>query len=99
MPQWVTVTTLAFRQGIFGEFFMGYFFNFEARINWASYWEKSAMFALSAGAGFLLFKYALCRPTGLAVQKSIRDIDMGFRGMCVALGIFFAITLASIGFF
>jgi multicomponent Na+:H+ antiporter subunit D len=81
--------------GIFGESIILYLLNADVRINMGGYIEKSVIFALSFGTGFLIYKYGIKdRP----ILEHIATIDLGFRGMCAALGVFFATILIVVRF-
>ena len=81
--------------GIFGESIILYLLNVDVRINMGGYIEKSVIFGLSLGAGFIICKYGIKdRP----MLKHVAAIDLGFRGMCAALGVFFAAILITVRF-
>ena len=76
--------------GILGEQFIYFLFNIDVDIDTIGYLEKIVFFVLSAGAGFLIYKYFV---SANAFFKRIREIELGFRGSCVSMGIFFAVIL------
>ena len=82
--------------GIFGEHLITFLFGWEARISLAGYLEKAAIFAASVAVGMLALKYGLKDRAFLA---RLREVDLGFREMCAAIGMFFAVFLVAVGFF
>ena len=78
--------------GVFGQQFITFLFGWDANINLAGYLQKSVIFAASVAAGSLIVKYII-NGSGRAVLARIRRIDLGFRGMCAAIGMFFAMFL------
>ena len=81
---------LCFAGGIFGAQFVSFFFGIPVNIDFLGYIEKVVIFALSVGIGYLIFKrFVMTSP----ILERVKKIDIGFRGICVCLGIFFAITL------
>ena len=76
--------------GIFGEQFIEFLFNISVSVDAAGYLQKVALFAISVTAGILIFKYYVKTSTLL---KRIRELELGFRGICVCLGAFFAVLL------
>ena len=81
--------------GIFGGNLIEFLFGWEAQIDPAGYLEKSIVFAVSSVAGYFIFNYWLRYKPMLA---RIAEIDLGFRGMCAAMGVFVAALLLVIGF-
>ena len=82
--------------GVFGEYFMAYLFSWDVSISQDSYLEKSVIFAGSVIAGGLIYKYLL---NGRRLLVRISEVDLGFREMCAAMGLFFAILLVAVGMF
>jgi formate hydrogenlyase subunit 3/multisubunit Na+/H+ antiporter MnhD subunit len=80
--------------GIFGVQAIQFLFGWNVRVDLAGYLEKSLIFATSAAAGYLILKYVI---KGQPVLARIRDVDLGFRGMCAAIGVFFAVVLVVSG--
>jgi len=81
--------------GIFGEQFVKFLFNIEVSVDSAGYLQKSAYFVASVIAGYFIFKYYVLKSKLL---KHIYEIDLGFRGICISIGGFFAITLITVRF-
>jgi len=76
--------------GVFGEQAIKFLFGVDASIDAAGYAVKTGLFALSAAAGYLIYKHFVKR-SKLFVK--LRETDMGFRWICVSIGGFFALTL------
>ena len=85
---------MCFMLGVFGPYFISYLFGWAARVDFAGYLEKSAIFVASTVAGFFILKYAI---KGQAASTRIREFDLGFRGMCAAMGVFFGLVLVVAG--
>ncbi|MCL1988891.1 MAG: proton-conducting membrane transporter [Firmicutes bacterium] len=81
--------------GIFGNSIMSTLFNMETQINFMGYLEKSIIFAVSLTLGYFIYNKLL---KGRAILNKISEIDLGFRGMCAALGVFFIVFLVATGF-
>ena len=81
--------------GIFGQNFVLLLYGWYGSITFAGYIEKSAIFVVSLFIGFVLVKYCV---NDRVVFKRIGEIDFSFRGMCAAMGVFFALVLITIGF-
>jgi len=82
--------------GAFGEYFMALLFNWEVYVSFTGYLEKTGIFALSAVAGALIYRYVI-KDRPMLVR--IREMDLGFRGMVAAMGVFFAMVLIAAGVF
>ena len=80
--------------GILGEQFILFLFNLNISVDRLGYLQKSIFFGLSVIAGFLIFKYFI---SVSPFFKKIREIELGFRGICVSIGVFFAVTLIVTG--
>jgi len=76
--------------GVLGELSVRFLFNVDARVDPAGYLEKTAIFLLCGLAGYAIHKYCIHKS---AFLKRIRSIDLGFRWICAAIGLFFAATL------
>ena len=87
---------MCFIAGILGEEFINLLFNVRLSVDPAGFLEKAALFGGSLIAGFLLFKYYVPKSVLL---KCINTIDLGFRGICVCIGVFFALLLTALRFF
>ena len=86
---------LCFLGGIFGQEVIGFLFDTTASINPIGYLEKVLIFAASLVTGLLIYKYYIKTSRFLAFVKTI---DLGFREMCIAIGVFFAAILVFSGF-
>jgi multicomponent Na+:H+ antiporter subunit D len=76
--------------GILGEQFISFLFNIDVNVDTIGYLQKVGLYLLSAGAGILIYKYFV---SVSPFFKRIREIELGFRGACVSMGIFFAAVL------
>ena len=76
--------------GIFGEQAIKFLFNINVKVDAAGYLQKNVLFFISAAAGYLIFRFYVKKSKLL---KRIRAIDLGFRGICVCIGIFFALIM------
>ena len=86
----LTLGTLCLVGGIFGEQFIRFLFDISVRVDAAGYLEKSLFFAGSFVAGFLIFIFYIKKSKLLA---KIREIEMGFREVCILMGVFFAVMI------
>jgi len=80
--------------GLVGEPVIGFLFQMSVSINLADYIEKIIIFVTSLGVGSLIF--GLFIKNGDALLAKIRRMDLGFRGMCVSIGVFFAMVLIAV---
>ncbi|MCL1936463.1 MAG: proton-conducting membrane transporter [Defluviitaleaceae bacterium] len=87
--------SLCFLGGVFGQQFILFMFNTELSVNPAGYLEKIIIFFISLVVGILIYKYYIKKSKLL---KRVKQIDLGFRGICIAMGIFFGIMLIYVGF-
>jgi len=76
--------------GIFGEQSIKFLFNASVKIDAAGYLQKAVIFFISAAVGYLIFKFYIKKSKLL---KRIRAIDLGFRGICICIGLFFALIM------
>jgi len=76
--------------GIFGRQFIEFLFNVSVNVEAAGYLEKVIIFAVSAGIGYLIYRYYVINSK---LFKKIRSLEMGFRTICVSIGLFFAVIL------
>jgi len=86
---------LCFTGGIFGAQAISLLFGFNVILDTRGYIEKSIIFLASLVAGFLIFKYFV---QNNALLDKVKEIDMGFRGMCLSMGLFLAVILVTVGF-
>ena len=87
---------LCFITGIFGEEFIQLLFNLTVSVDTADFLQKAGLFAGSLVCGFLIFKYYV--PKSKFIGK-IGNIDPGFRGICISIGLFFALILITSSYF
>ena len=85
---------LCFITGIFGVQSIEFLFDIVVKVDILGYLEKVGIFFISLAAGILIFKYYVSKSTLL---KKIKGFDMGFRGMVLAIGIFFTTILVVVG--
>ena len=76
--------------GIFGEQFIKFLFNISVSVDAAGYFQKIVLFIVCVIAGYLIYKYYI---KNSSLFKRIRGIELGFRGICISIGIFFALIL------
>lgn len=76
--------------GVFGRQFIYFLFNTVAMIDTSGYIEKAAIFAGSLVAGYFIFKYCVKNNTTL---EKVGKLQLGFRGACASMGMFFAVVL------
>ena len=81
--------------GIFGEQLIYFLFNVPVNTDAAGSLEKIVTYLLSWAVGFLLFKYYV-RESRLLQRLS--GADLGFRGICASMGVFFAVVLLVVNF-
>jgi len=86
--------TLCFVGGIMGERIINIVFGTSVRIDGFGYLEKAGIFFASLVVGYLIFKFYV---TKSSLLKKIRQIDLGFREICIAIGVFFASILIFAG--
>lgn len=84
---------LALAGGIFGEWSVSFLFNVEVYISPWGYLEKVGIFAASCFFAFFLYKDLFKRSHLL---KRLEGFELGFRGACASIGIFFGIILLSL---
>ncbi|MCL2016675.1 MAG: proton-conducting membrane transporter [Defluviitaleaceae bacterium] len=82
--------------GIFGVWSMNFLFDTQLALSFGSYLEKTIIFFVSVALAVLLCKY---RAKMLVQLEYIRNLDLNFRGMCVSVGLFFAVMLLFVGIF
>jgi len=84
---------MCFAGGLFGEQFIHFLFDVSVSVDAASYGEKTLLFAVSLVAGLLLYRYGVKNRRLHRLQTYLREIEIGFKGTCVMMGAFFAVTL------
>ena len=85
-----------FAGGIFGEEFIKFLFDVNVGVDAAGYLQKTFLFAGSVIAGFLIFKFYVKKSKLLARAKGF---EIGFKGICILMGVFFAVILLAGGMF
>ena len=81
---------MCFVFGIVGQPLITLLFHTEARVDGMGYMEKSSIFFASLVVGFLIYKYIV---KDNPVLKRVKQVDLGFREICIAIGMFFAAIL------
>ncbi|MCL1989147.1 MAG: proton-conducting membrane transporter [Firmicutes bacterium] len=81
--------------GIFGVWIMNFLFDSQLSVSVGSYIEKTAIFAVSVILAVVLCKYRYRLTKQL---NYVQALDINFRGMCISIGLFFAIMLIFVGF-
>ncbi|MCL2704326.1 MAG: proton-conducting membrane transporter [Defluviitaleaceae bacterium] len=79
--------------GLWGEWFIALLFNNTVHVDRMGYLEKSIIFAVTVAAGYFIFKYFV---KGSPLFERIRKIDLSFKAICAAMGIFFITVLLSV---
>ncbi|MCL2827238.1 MAG: proton-conducting membrane transporter [Oscillospiraceae bacterium] len=85
---------LCFVTGIFGLQSIRFLFNATVYIDALGYLEKAGIFFASLIAGFFIFKYFVNTSDFL---KRLGRFELGFRSVCVCIGVFFAALLLTVG--
>jgi len=85
---------LCFVTGIFGLQSIRFLFGATVYIDVLGYLEKAGIFFVSLVAGFFIFKYFVNTNDLL---KRVGRYELGFRGVCVCIGVFFAALLLAVG--
>jgi hypothetical protein len=80
--------------GVFGEAFKNFAFNLEMHVDALSYLEKAGVFGASMVAAILITKFVL---RDGKILSRIRTINLGFIGMTVSVGVFFALLVVATG--
>ena len=86
---------LCFVGGIFGVWSIEFLFNYTVYVDLQGYIEKTVIFFISLGIGYLIYKYYVEKSEFL---KKVKEIDFCFRTMCLSIGIFMAVILITVGF-
>jgi len=90
----VILGVLCFAGGVLGTQFIGFLFGSSASVDLLGYLEKVLIFVISLVVGYLLYTRVI---KSSHILSRVREIDLSFRGICVALGLFFAVTLIVAG--
>ena len=88
--------SLCFLGGLFGQQAINFLFNTQVSIDSAGYLEKMGIFAASFGLGFLIYKFYVKKSKFLL---NLRQFELGFREINIALGTFFAALILIVGVF
>jgi len=81
--------------GIFGRQIIEYLFNVNVNVDAAGYLQKVIIFSVSVIIGYLIYAHYLIKS---ALFKQIRGIELGFRKICISIGLFFALMLIVVRF-
>jgi multicomponent Na+:H+ antiporter subunit D len=82
--------------GILGQPILNYLFNVSFVIDPAAYAQKAFIFSLSLATGVLLYRAVIQK---LDLSGLVRRLDVSFRGVCIAMGLFLFGLLAYLRFF
>ena len=85
---------LCFITGVFGVQSVQFLFNTPVSVDPLGYLEKAGFFFASAIIGFFIFKYYV---KNSKLLKRLGRFELGFRGACACVGIFFAALLFTVG--
>ena len=85
---------ICFWFGVFGGQAIWFLFNRQVGIGLMGYLEKSLVFCLSLGAGFLIYRYFLAKKDFL---PRLRGLELSFKAMILSIGVFFAVLLVYVG--
>lgn len=91
----VVLGSLCFLGGIFGSQFILFLFNVQLSVDPAGYLEKAGIFFVSLISGYLIFKYYVQHSK---LIKKLGRVELGFRGIMIAMGAFFGTMLIFVGF-
>ena len=80
--------------GIFGTQLIEFLFMHNVNIYLLGYFQKSIIFFVSFGIGFLINKYFVM---GNKRLKQIGAMNLSFKSICAAIGVFFAIIIVWVG--
>jgi len=81
--------------GILSEVIVRFMFNEDITIDLVGYLQKTGIFAVSLVAGFAALRYYV---KDSALLARIKTLEFGFRGMCAAIGVFFAAVVVYLRF-
>jgi multicomponent Na+:H+ antiporter subunit D len=81
---------LCFAGGIFGERLIQYMLNADLTVTAAGYLQKTAIYFVSLGAAVLIYRLYVRRSAFLGY---VRTLEIGFRGICILIGVTFALIL------
>jgi len=81
--------------GVLGTLLVDFLFMSSVNINLLGYIQKSIIFFVSFGVGYLINKYFV---VGNKRLKRIGAMSLSFKSICAAIGVFFAIIIVWVGF-
>jgi len=85
---------ICFIGGVFGTQIIYFLFRHDVTVVVTSYIQKSLIFLANAGIGFLIYKYIV---SGNMTLKRIGEMNLSFRSICIAIGVFFGGMLLYVG--
>jgi len=77
--------------GVFGQWMIGFLFNFDVYMDTWGYAQKSLIFAASLVVGLIIARYAATLNRRL--EEFGLGVNFGFRGICASIGGFFGLLL------
>lgn len=87
--------TLCLIGGIFGQQVINFLFNTSVKVDTFGYIQKAASFAASVLLGYSVYKYYV---KNSSLLKRINAIELSFKGICVSIGVYFAVILLAANF-
>ncbi|MCL2588130.1 MAG: hypothetical protein FWD84_01840 [Oscillospiraceae bacterium] len=87
---------LCLLSGVFGPQLIRALFGIDVALSFWSYTEKVITLAASVAVGYLLLKYV--GKAAALTSIHLDRLELGFRGICVSVGGFFAVMLIVMGF-
>lgn len=91
----VILGVLCLMLGVLGEQFMGFMFYVNKNVSIIGYIEKSGIFIGSLIVAYLLYRYMIKDNARLL---RLGKMEMGFKVMVTAIGVFFALVIVAVGF-
>ena len=96
----ILLSVLCFALGIFGATAIQLLFGYTVQLDLWGYAQKTMIFLLSLGAGYLIYKSMFTEDNSFAYFLAWeKKAEMGFRGICFSIAAFFAFVLIVIGFY
>jgi len=77
--------------GVFGQWIMNFLFRLDLQVGVWGYIQKVIIFAVSLVVGLVVIRYAA--PVNRLLEKYGVRVNLGFRGICASIGIFFGVIL------
>ncbi|MCL1863274.1 MAG: proton-conducting membrane transporter [Defluviitaleaceae bacterium] len=84
------LAVMCLAMGIGGVWLANFLFGVDVELNFWGYFEKAVIFAASVAIALFVNKYVKNDNFFLA---RVRSLDLNFRGMCVCIGVLFAVML------